>query len=140
MKLIATILAIITLLLSIQPVLTQKSRASKTQANRTEKCCFNEEDVCKSSNETKPQKDKQNKCCDNGFCNPFEVCACCFFISNESPLVYLSDFLPFAQREKVILTNDKILSLYVQNFWHPPKLFHITKFLETILQFNRIIK
>ena len=123
MKLIATILAVITLFLSIQPVLIHQSHVPQGQANKCVNCCSDEKDDCESADDdTKPQKDEQNKCCNNGFCNPFEVCACCSFIANESPMVYLSDFSPFARREKVTLTNDKILSLYVQDFWQPPEI------------------
>lgn len=123
MKPIATILAVITLFLSIQPVLIHQSRVSYGQANRTEKCCSDEKDDCELvNNETQPQKDEQNKCCDNGFCNPFEVCVCCVFIANSTSMVYSSEYLPFARREKVMLTNDKILSLYVQDFWQPPEI------------------
>lgn len=127
MKWIATILAVITLFLSIQPVLIHQSRVPQGQANRTVKCCSDEKDDCESADDdTQPQKDEQHKCCDKGLCNPFEVCACCSFMSNESPLVYLPHFLPFAPREKVTLTNDKILSLYVQDFWHPPEIVSCT--------------
>lgn len=133
MKLIVIILAVITLILSIQPVLIHQSRVPQEQANKTEKCCSDEKDDCESAhNQTQPQKDEQNKCCNNGFCNPFEVCACCYFIANDAPLVYLSDFLPVARREKVTLTNDKILSLF-RTFGNPPKLFHTPNVLETIL-------
>ena len=127
MKLIAIILAIITLFLSIQPVLIHQSPVPQGQANKPVKCCSEEKYDCESAhNDTQPQKDEQNKCCNNGFCNPFEVCACCSLIANDAPLVYLSEFLPFALREKVTLTNDKILSLYVQDFWQPPEIVSYT--------------
>lgn len=113
---------LLTLYLSTQGGLTYQSRVVQGQDDRIENCCSDKNDDCELVNDdTQRQKDESNKCCTNGFCNPFEVCSCCFFIVKDAPLVYLSEYLPFARREKVTLTNDKILSLYVQDFWQPPE-------------------
>lgn len=119
MKLVAAILATLTLFLTVQPVMTHQSYVAAKETCTSETCCSDEEDTCEQQDKTEEQKDDPNKCCNNGHCNPFEVCTCCYYISTVRPVFSISNFLTI--KEKVRLTNDKILSSYIQDFWHPPE-------------------
>ena len=119
MKLLAAILATLTLFLSVQPVLTHQSYVAEKKTCTADNYCSDEYDTCEVQDKTQQQKDDPNKCCNNGHCNPFEVCACCYYISTERPVFLISSFL--TRKEKVRLTNDKILSSYIQDFWKPPE-------------------
>lgn len=119
MKLITAILATLTLFLTVQPVLTHQSYVAKAETCTADNYCSDKEKTCEQEDKTQQQKDDPNNCCNNGQCNPFEACACCYYISTERPVFYISNFLTI--KEKVRLTNDKILSSYIQDFWHPPE-------------------
>ena len=125
MKIVAAILAILTLFLTVQPVLTHQSYVAEKETCTAENCCSDEKDNCESQDNIQQQKDDPNKCCNNGHCNPFEACACCYCISTEQPVFSISNFL--AVTKKVRVTNDKILSSYVQDFWHPPEFTSLTQ-------------
>ena len=120
MKLVAVILATLTLFLSVQSVLTHQSYVAQKGTCIVDNCCPEEEEACEQQEEKQEKKYDINNCCNNGHCNPFEACACCYYISIERPIFYVSNFLIIIDR--VRLTNDKILSYYIQNFWHPPEI------------------
>ena len=119
MKLVAAILATLTLFLTVHPVLTHQNYVAQKETCTSDNCCSDEEETCKQQDKTQ-QQDDPNKCCNNGHCNPFEVCACCYYIPTEQPV--FCSFNPMTMREKVKPTNDKILSSYIQDFWQPPEI------------------
>ena len=118
MKLVASILAILILFLTVQPILAHQSYIAQKENLTSDNCCSGEEETCKHQDKSQKQDDT-NQCCNNGHCNPFEICACCYYISSIKPVFYISNFLQI--KEKVRLTKDKILSSYIQDFWQPPK-------------------
>lgn len=119
MKLIAAILATLSLFLTAQSVLSHRSYVAQKETCTADNCCSGEDDTCKTEDKTQQQKDDLNDCCKNGHCNPFEVCACCYYISTEQSVFYILNF--FDRKEKVRLSNDKILSTYIHDFWKPPE-------------------
>lgn len=119
MKLAAAILATLTLFLSVQPVLTHQSYVAQKEICAADNCCSDKEDACGQQDKTQQQKDDPNKCCNNGHCNPFETCTCCNYIPTERSVFHIFNFSTI--KEKVGPTNDKVLSSYSQDFWHPPE-------------------
>lgn len=121
MKLIATILAILIFVLTLQPLLPDKNNVAQKETCTSNNCYFTDkDDNCEHQNNTQQQKDDSNNCCDNGRCNPFEVCACCYYVPTKQIIFYVSN--NFTIKEKVRLTNDRVLSSYIQDFWQPPEI------------------
>ena len=117
MKAFSAILAILILFLTMQPMLIS---ANYMANNKTvDKCCLDKENASK-----KKDKESNKNCCNDGHCdNPFLSCANCFFlnIDNSFSVVKVNTFI-----KKVRLTNDKVSSSYIQDFWHPPQIDSIS--------------
>lgn len=118
MKIVSAILATFVLFLTMQPVLTNSSFIAKTKAQPTHNCCSNNHKT--QLPKSNKQQENENNCCNNKHCdNPFLICANCYFVnSNKSTFSIAHFFIPFKRRT---LTNDRILSMYIQDFWHPPE-------------------
>lgn len=119
MKFIAAILATLTILLTVQPVLTHQNYVAQNETCTADNCCSDKEDTCELPDKAQQQKDDPDNCCNNGHCNPFEACACCCYVIIDRPIFSIAYVL--TQSEKIKLTNENILSSYIQDFWHPPE-------------------
>lgn len=128
MKLLAAILATLTLFMIVQPVLTHQSYMAQKETCTADKCCTDEDESCEKQDKTQQQKDGPNNCCNNRYCNPFEICACCYFITTERPVFYVLNFVT-TSKEKFRLKNDRVLSSCVQDFLKPPEM---TKHNQTV--------
>lgn len=119
MKILSIILATLIIFLTVQPVLTNSNFIAKNTTQALQKCCSHKQNT--QSSENGKQKKPGNGCCNNGHCdNPFLSCANCYFINpDKSPF---SVAIVFKQAEKTRPTNDKVISSYIQDFWHPPNL------------------
>ena len=118
MKIVSSIFAALILFLTIQPVMVQSDFLAVTKTKSIKTCCSDKQKTNSSKN--KIQQKRNKGCCNNGHCdNPFLTCANCFFIILEKPS-FLNARI-FIQSEKVRLINDRILSTYLQDVWHPPK-------------------
>ncbi|MES2704024.1 MAG: hypothetical protein V4649_15390 [Bacteroidota bacterium] len=109
MKLLCTILALIVLTLSVQPV------CMATAGNDT--CCTT--DVC--TEEQGGQDDGADKKCVSG-CNPFQLCACCAFCV-VIPQAFSFTFLPDAPAPAIQWGAQVagITEEAVPGFWQPPR-------------------
>jgi hypothetical protein len=107
-KFLRTLLAIIVLILSVQPVCVG--------TNSFDSCC--QESTCSDNDNNK--QEKQSDC---SSCNPFQHCGCCAFCVIYTPV----SFLVFRTRINFNNNSWGILNcLSHQNpileFWQPPKL------------------
>lgn len=121
MKFLAAILAILTLFMTVQPVLSYQSDVAKKESCTADICCLDDNESCERQDNQEHQSDDPNDCCNYGHCNPFEVCACCHYITTERLVFYVSNFIATV-KEKFRLANDKVLSSYMQDFWKPPEM------------------
>jgi hypothetical protein len=114
MKIIAFIFLLLVGFLIIQPALssTQKTYASKIMCMKG-MCC------AKKHCSKKAEKEKSENDCNK--CNPFMACAYGNFFVNELPFDYTAIVSMIST--KLILTNDKVISSYIADCWHPPKKF-----------------
>jgi hypothetical protein len=112
MKIIASIFLLLVGFLIIQPALssTQKTYAAKMISMKG--MCFAKKHCSKKS-----QKEKSENDCSK--CNPFMACAYGNFFVNELPFDH-SAIVSIISIEP-ILTNDKAISSYIAECWHPPK-------------------
>ncbi len=118
MKILSVILATLILFLTVQPLLTKSNFITKKKEQAINKCCCNKQDT--PSSKYKNQQETDNNCCDNGHCdNPFLTCANCYFINQDNQYCLVAYF--FIQSKKTSVTNDKALSSYIHDFWHPPE-------------------
>jgi hypothetical protein len=118
MKIFTAILAILILFLTVQPAVSHLSFSVQKENEITaHKCCPGKQKI--HSSKHNPQQEKNNNCCNNGHCNPLLPCAYCYFIVLDKPVFSNPFFLK--QTENLRLVNDKILSSYIQDFWHPPE-------------------
>lgn len=116
MKILSVILATLILFLTVQPLLAQVSFIAKAGEKVIAKCCAGKPHASL----PKQQPQKESNCCNNGQCNnPFLSCANCYFINRDGSAFLVAP--AFKQTEKIRLMNDKILSSYIQDFWHPPQ-------------------
>ncbi|HLY68964.1 MAG TPA: hypothetical protein VKR53_04500 [Puia sp.] len=113
MKIIASIFLILVGFLIIQPAMSTSNPVSDgvrtTCSNRT--CC--EKKQCSK----KAEKEKSEPDCSK--CNPFMACAYGNFFVNELPFDHHAIVLIISTDS--ILTNDKAISSYTADCWHPPK-------------------
>ena len=117
MKILSAILATLILFLTVQPMLANSSSTAKKTTGTLHKCCVDKKSAQSSNN----KKKQNNDCCNNGHCdNPFLSCANCYFINPDKSTFSVA--VIFKETKKIWLTNDKILSSYIQDFWHPPNL------------------
>ena len=116
MKILSAILTTLILFLTMQPVLTNLNLVAVKEAKVVDNCCTHKQ----KAQPTKEKQEKDNNCCNNGRCeNPFLACANCYFINrDQSPFLFAPVFI---QTEKSRLVNDKALSSYTEDFWHPPE-------------------
>jgi hypothetical protein len=112
MKIIASIFLALVGFLIIQPAFssTQKTFASKMM-------CMNGMCCAKKLCSKKAQKEKSDNDCNK--CNPFMACAYGNFFMNELPFHHSA--IVSLISTKIILTNDKAISSYIADCWHPPK-------------------
>jgi hypothetical protein len=112
MKIIASIFLLLVGFMIIQPAIgsTQKTYVCKTESS-SDVCC------AKKHSCEKPAKDDNENACTK--CNPFMPCAYGNFFVNELPFEHSAVLLILST--KMILTNDKIISSYIADCWHPPK-------------------
>lgn len=119
MKLIAAILAILTFFMPVQPVLAHKDYTAEQKEIRTKDNCYsNDKETCATQNKVADKQDP-NKCCNNGHCNPFAVCSCCYYTFIERQVVKSPSLLTKAK--KPTLTDVNILSSFIADCWHPPE-------------------
>ncbi|AHF17095.1 hypothetical protein NIASO_01665 [Niabella soli DSM 19437] len=112
MKIISAILAVVVLFLAVQPVLGNFIVTAKEQPAHD--CCTG---MCKRSS---PAQEKSNYPCKNGHCdNPFLVCSNSYFLNSNEPIFSLIPL--FTSSKKTGLSNDSVVSFYIQDFWHPPE-------------------
>ena len=67
---------------------------------------------------SKEDSKKTQDCSANG-CNPFMPCPVGNFFIDEEPYQLSNDFSQLSN--KMIVANDKIVSTYVADCWHPPE-------------------
>ncbi len=117
MKIFSAVLATLILFLTMQPLLANLNFIAYKEAKAVDNCCTNKQNT--RSSKQKQEKDKN--CCNNGHCdNPFLACANCYFINrDQSTFPFAQGFM---QTKKIRLINDKALSIYIQDFWHPPEI------------------
>ncbi len=120
MKFITAILATLTLFMTVQPVLTHNSYVAEQKENCTkDNCCSDDKETCDTQNKVADKQDP-DKCCNNGHCNPFEVCACCYYTSIGRPVFNFAN--PFILTiKKPRLADENILSSFIADCWHPPE-------------------
>jgi hypothetical protein len=119
MKILSAILATLILFLTVQAVLTNSSFISKNTTQTFDKCCADKQNS--QSSKSQKQKKQNNDCCNNGRCdNPFLGCANCYFTNPDKETFSVA--VIFKQPKKIGLTDDKMLSSFAQDFWHPPNL------------------
>ena len=119
MKILSAILATLILFLTVQPMLTNSTFISKNTTQTLHKCCADKQNS--QSSKSQKQKKQNNDCCNNGRCdNPFLGCANCYFTNPDKATFYAA--VIFKQPKKIGLTDDKMLSSFAQDFWHPPNL------------------
>ena len=120
MKFTTVILAALILFLNIQPVLTHDNYPADIEETcTTDGCCSNKETSCE-TNKNAQQNQNPNNCCNNGQCNPFEICACCFYTFIEYPNLVNTKI--FTESLKPTLKNENNTLSYISDFWHPPEL------------------
>ena len=116
MKILSAILATLILFLTVQPVLTNSNFIAQKGAKAVDKCCTHKQNP----QLPKKQQDEDNNCCNKGHCdNPFLTCANCYFINLDKSAFSLIQVS--MQTEKISFITEKILSSYIQAFWHPPE-------------------
>lgn len=113
MKLIAGILALIVLVLTIQPVLANFKKAEKAQKSTcSSHCCSDDAEL------PADEEDSDDPCSD--FCNPFLKCGGCAASTME--------FLNFSLQKPdetcagYIISTQRVYSQFAPDFWQPPKL------------------
>lgn len=117
MKFLSAILVTLILFLTVQPVLTNSNFTETNKKQVVDKCCSDKQNTSKHKN----QQESNNNCCNKGHCdNPFLSCANCYFINGDNSNFLIAQV--FDQNKKFRLTNDKALSSYISDFWHPPKI------------------
>ena len=109
MKLLCTILALLVLILSVQPVCVA--------ASAEDTCCTNNDCTEEQDN----SNDKQDNGCASG-CNPFQLCGCCAFCIVIPPVI---SFLPVSSITtpgiQWGILSGGITEEPVSGFWQPPR-------------------
>jgi hypothetical protein len=112
MKFGAAIFASLITFLTIQPTFSKNPMGNFSEKKECASMCDMKK---KCGKETGKQS---NDCSANG-CNPFMPCAIGNFFLGENP--YTLDNLILILSHKIILTNDKLISSYIGDCWHPPE-------------------
>jgi hypothetical protein len=122
-KLVAAILAILTLFMSVQkPVLSAKTDVPGKGACSSGPSCGKKNEPCKKKDDPVKNNNDHDKCCEMGICNPFG--ACCSYLLTDRYNLDLAGILPGSQKQK--LTDENGLSFYVQEVWNPPKFLAVS--------------
>lgn len=108
MKYLSTLLAIIILILSVQPVCSS--------TNSLDNCC--QESTCCDDNGHR--QEKQTEC---SSCNPFQQCGCCAF----SVILTPTSSLEFSKQTNFVsnywvVFKSPFIDEPILGFWQPPKL------------------
>jgi hypothetical protein len=112
MKFRAAIFASIIAILTIQPAFSKNPFGNFDAKNSCADMCHMKKKCSKGSN-------KENKDCSSSGCNPFMPCATGNFFLNEKPYDQNNPVLAFSQEK--IISNDKVVSSYIADCWHPPE-------------------
>jgi hypothetical protein len=117
MKIVATILAILILLMPMQPVFASVN-CVVMQIERVEKCCCKKMMNCSESKKKVANRSPQRSC-DKKNC-PMEACTCCYYTGISRPAVEA----PFVilKTQKIRLIKENILSNFISDCWRPPKI------------------
>lgn len=117
MKITAAILAALMLFMTAQqPMLSAGVAVATKQVPPSTSSCSKNSMTCKKP--LIPEKDDTGNCCDPNFCNPFGGCCC--YLHPERTMLTPACFLI---RPKLGTPgNDKALSSYIHDIWHPPRI------------------
>ena len=112
MKIIASIFLLLVGFMIIQPVIgsTEKTYAGKMKCTSGMRC------TKKNSDKKATKNDDGNGCTK---CNPFMPCVYGNYFVNELPFEHSTILLILST--KIIPANEKIISFYTADCWHPPK-------------------
>jgi hypothetical protein len=117
MKTLALILSFYIGLLNVQPaaMMVYSSLSSAKDKSCEHSCCKHK----KMNNCKEDKKQSSNNCCDDGVCNPFAQCSCCFgYTYSQSEFT----FLTFANISTYVAFKDtEVLSNFNSSCFHPPE-------------------
>jgi hypothetical protein len=117
-KIVAAILATLTLFMSVQkPVLYTEMDVPGKESCSYDPVCGKKNDSCKKNDTPAKETKDPKRCCDMGICNPFGTC--CSYLLTGNYNLDLACILPAFQKLK--LTDENGLSFYSQEVWKPPK-------------------
>jgi hypothetical protein len=85
---------------------------------KKEKCCSGKKHALKSTDKADNKPSKDNDCSDDA-CKRFICCTCCCYLVSERP--YLDSTGRLLASIKQELTNEKVISSYISDCWHPPE-------------------
>jgi len=113
MKHLSFILATYICLLTVQPVVTRVYASFNKQ---TESCGH---DCCKHK-PISENKHHSNNCCDDGVCNPFGICNCCFVFNSVQVAV---QFNTNSVMHKLVSSEENnLVSSFSSDCFHPPEI------------------
>jgi len=116
MKTLALILSFYIGLLNVQPaaMMVYSSLSSAKDKSCEHSCCKH-----KKMNNCKEEKKQSNNCCDDGVCNPFAQCSCCFgYTYSQSEFTYSA----FVNISKYAACKDtEVISNFNSSCFHPPE-------------------
>ncbi len=111
MKISSLLLAIYICLLTVQPV-AARVYDSLNQQSETHACC---------KHKTSPDnKRNMNNCCDNGVCNPFGMCTCCFVFNPVQTILEFKNSV-YAKTFTSEPENN-LVSFFTSDCFHPPEI------------------
>lgn len=116
MRIIASILSIIILVVSFQPCMCKHTYNENELANHMS---TNEHACCSQFSDNDEESNNHNHHSHEGHCSPFCVCGCCTTAPLTSKILQFKTNISYFEIQKSIY-NSVYNYLSIKSHWHPP--------------------